>query len=56
MLLTLHFGAGQVDGRRVGGRAGADDDDLAMHAPLSDGLELAGASCVLLEGGCYRGD
>jgi len=52
MLLTLYFGAGQVDGRRVGGRPGADDDDLAMHAPLPNGLQFARAGCVLLGGGC----
>ncbi len=56
--LTLQLGAGQVDCRRVGGRPGADDDDLAMHPPLAEGLDLAlvvGGALVRESGGSgYR--
>lgn len=31
----LHLGTGEVDGGRVGGRPGPDDNDLAVHGPCS---------------------
>jgi hypothetical protein len=50
-MLTLQLGTGQVDGGRVGGRPRADDNDLAVHPPLADGVNLG-----LVEWGVFLGE
>jgi len=48
--LTLQLGTRQVDGGRVGGWPGADDDDLGVHSLFRDGGDLVFVGCLVVDG------